>query len=73
MEDKVESAEHTVQALGEVESVLDQRGPGGLSPAEVEAKFRALESGAPAKPEAAAKGELEDELQALKKKVRIEI
>lgn len=40
MEDKVESAEHTVLALGEVDAVLDDRGPGGLSQAEVEAKFR---------------------------------
>jgi phage shock protein A len=72
MEDKVETAEHTVQALGEVESVLDNRGPSGLSQAEVEAKFRALESGAaPAAPAAPAKSEVEDELQALKKKIRI--
>jgi phage shock protein A len=71
MEDKVETAEHTVQALGEVESVLDNRGPSGLSQAEVEAKFRALESGASASPAAPAKSEVEDELQALKKKIRI--
>jgi phage shock protein A len=73
MEDKVESAEHTVQALGEVEAVLDPRGPTGLSPAELEAKFRALESGTTPNPAAPAKSEVEDELQALKKKIRIEI
>jgi phage shock protein A len=73
MEDKVENAEHTVQALGEVDAVLDNHGPSGLSPAEVEAKFRALESGAPAGPASPAKSEVEDELQALKKKIRIEI
>ena len=71
MEDKVETAEHTVLALGEVDAVLDNRGPSGLSPAEVEAKFRALESGAPESPASPAKSEVEDELQALKKRVRI--
>jgi phage shock protein A len=71
MEDKIETAEHTVLAQGEVEAVLDGRGPGGLSPAEVEAKFRALESGSSASPASPAKGEVEDELQALKKKIRI--
>ena len=73
MEDKVETAEHTVTALGEVDSLLDPRGPTGLSPAELEAKFRALETGASASPGAPAKSEVEDELLALKKKVRIEI
>jgi len=71
MEDKIEHAEHSVLAQGEVNAVLDGRGPGGMSPAEVEAKFRALESGAVASPGAPAKSEVEDELQALKKKVRI--
>jgi phage shock protein A len=73
MEDKIETAEHTVLALGEVESLLDNRGPSGLSPAEVEAKFRVLESGVAASPASPAKSEVEDELQALKKKVRIEV
>jgi phage shock protein A len=73
MEDKIEHAEHTVLAQGEVDAVLDGRGPGGLSPAEVEAKFRALESGASANPAAPAKSEVDDELLALKKKIRIEI
>jgi phage shock protein A len=73
MEDKVETAEYTVAALGDVENVLNERGPTGMSQAEVEAKFRALESGKPAAASAPAKNELEDELQALKKKIRIEI
>ena len=71
MEDKIETAEHTVLALGEVDAVLDNRGPSGLSQAEVEAKFRALESGSPGTPASPAKTEVEDELQALKKKIRI--
>jgi phage shock protein A len=69
MEDKIENAEHTVLAQREVNAALDGRVPGGMSPAEIEAKFRALESGAsPASP---VKSEVEDELQALKKRVRI--
>jgi phage shock protein A len=71
MEDKIEHAEHSVLAQSEVNAALDGRGPGGMSPAEVEAKFRALESGTPATSGAPDKNELEDELQALKKKVRI--
>lgn len=69
MEEGVENVEHTLQAQGEVDAALDGRVPGGLAPAEVEAKFRALESGqTEASP---AKSEVEDELQALKKRVRI--
>lgn len=72
MEAGVENAEHVVQAQREVDAALDGRGPGGMSPAEVEAKFRALESGASTNPAAPAKSEVDDELQALKKKIRIE-
>ena len=71
MEEKIEGAEHTLLAQGEVDATLDGRGPGGMSPAEVEAKFRALESGASASPGGAAKTEVDDELLALKKRVRI--
>ncbi len=71
MEAGIEHVEHTVLAQSEVEAALDGRGPGGLSPAEVEAKFRALESGQSANPSTPAKSEVDDELQALKKKVRI--
>ena len=71
MEDKIEHVENTVLAQGEVNAALDGRGPGGMSPAEVEATC-ALESGAAASPAPRlAKSEVEDELQALKKKVRI--
>src|SRR5450755_2197603 len=71
MEDKIENAEHTVLAQSEVDSALDDRGPSGMSPAEVEAKFRALESGVGASSASPAKSEVDDELQALKKKIRI--
>jgi hypothetical protein len=42
-----------------------------MSPAEVEAKFRALESGVSADPAKPQKSEVDDELSALKKKIRI--
>src|SRR5882724_7504767 len=66
MEDKVEQAEHTVLAQSEVNAALDGRGLGGTSPAEVEAKFRVLESGSATTLASPAKSEVEDELQALK-------
>jgi phage shock protein A len=71
MEEKIEGVEHTLSAQNEVDAALNPPGPSGLSKAEVEAKFRALESGASADPGAPAKSEVDDELQALKKKVRI--
>jgi phage shock protein A len=74
MEDGIENVEHTVQAQGELEAVFDGRGPGGLSPAEVEAKFRVLEAGAVSGSAGApTKTEVDDDLLALKKKIRIEI
>ena len=71
MEDKIESAEHGVLAQREVDAALAGPSPTGMSPAEVEAKFRALESGASSAPAAPAKSEVDDELSALKKKIRI--
>jgi len=71
MEAKIEGVEHTLLAQGEVDAALEGRGPGGLSPAEVEAKFRALESGAATSPGAAATSDVDGELLALKQKVRI--
>ncbi|HEX3775305.1 MAG TPA: PspA/IM30 family protein [Polyangiaceae bacterium] len=72
MEDKIENAEYTVSALGDVENVLTDRGPSGMSKAEVEARFRALESSTGATPAVPEKSEVDDELQALKKKIRIQ-
>ena len=71
MEDKIEHAEHTVLAEHEVNAALDGRSPGGMSHAEIEAKFRALESNSSPAADAPAKGEVEEELAALKKKIRI--
>ena len=72
MEDKIETAEHTVLAQSEVDAALAGPSPSGMSRAEVEAKFRELESGASSDPAAPAKSEVDDELSALKKKIRIE-
>ena len=71
MEDKIETAEHTVLARSEVDAVLDNRGPSGMSTAELEARFRSLESGTGASSASPAKTEVDDELSALKKKIRI--
>lgn len=73
MEDQLEAVETSVQAQRELDAVLDGRGPGGMTRSEVEAKFRALESGE-ALPggEAPARSDVEDELQAIKKRVRVQ-
>jgi phage shock protein A len=71
MEDKIEHSEHTLLAQDEVNAALTERSPGGMTAAEVEAKFRALESGGAPAAVVPAKSEVEDELQALKKKIRI--
>ena len=72
MEDQIEGVEASITAQREVDEALGTgRGPGGLTRDEVEAQFRALEHGKP--PEAGASGgsEVDDELAALKKKIRI--
>ena len=59
-------------AQREVEEALGTgRGPGGMTQDEVEAKFRALEYGS-ADTASPARSEVDDELQALKKRIRIE-
>lgn len=68
MEAQIEGVESAVAAQREVEDAL--RGPGGMTPAEVEAKFRRLEAGVAEGGEAS--GEIDAQLAALKKKVRIE-
>lgn len=74
MEDQIEAVETTVQAQRELDDVLNPKGPSGLSRSEVEAKFRALESGAvPAAPGAAPVTEVDQELEQLKKRVRVKI
>jgi phage shock protein A len=70
MEDQIEAVETTVQAQREVDDALAGRGPLGMSAAEVEAKFRALEAGV--QPSGAPQhGPLDEELEALKRKVRV--
>ena len=69
MEDQIEGVESAVAAQREVEDAL--RGPGGMSRAEVEAKFRRLEAGVTTD-EDGGSTEIDEELKALKKKVRVE-
>jgi len=68
MEDQIEGVEASVQAQRELDQALGTRGPSGLSTAEVEAKFRALESGAS---EGQASPDVEAELKVLKQKLRV--
>ena len=72
MEDQIEGVETAFQAQREVEEALQGgRGPGGMTRDEVEAKFRALEYGGPRDEGSASSNEVDDELAALKKKIRI--
>ncbi|HLV65530.1 MAG TPA: PspA/IM30 family protein [Polyangiaceae bacterium] len=68
LEDQIEGVEASVAAQRELDGVLGVRTPSGLTAAELEAKFRALEGGAaPGAPDP----EVEAELDALKRKVRV--
>ncbi len=70
MEDQIEGVEAAFQAQREVDEALGGgRGPGGMTPDEVEAKFRRLEFGGGEG--SAERSQVDDELAALKKKVRI--
>jgi phage shock protein A len=71
MEDQIDAVETTVQAQREVDDALGGRGPAGMSRDEVEAKFLALEAGSSSAVAGSAPSEVDDELQALKKKVRV--
>ncbi len=68
MEDQIEGVEASVQAQRELDVALGPGGPSGLTPSELEAKFRALEAPA-AGPTAAP--DVEAELSALRQKIRI--
>ena len=68
MEDQIEGVEASVQAQRELDQALGNRGPTGLSSAELEAKFRALEAGGS---EAQASPDVEAELKVLKQKLRV--
>jgi len=72
MEDQIEAVETSLQAQRELEDVVGGRGPGGMTREEVEAKFRALESGQAPAPGAPARPDVEEELEAIKKRVRVE-
>lgn len=72
MEDQLEAVETTVQAQRELDSVLSAPGPGGMTRDEVEAKFRALEAGVGPVAEKLKHSEVDEELQAIKKRVRVE-
>ena len=71
MEDQIEGVEAAVQAQSELDELLSDRGPTGLSRAEVEAKFRALE-GSGYRADSEQTSAVDDELKALKKKIRID-
>ena len=72
MEDQIEAVETTVQAQRELDGVLNEPGPGGMTRDEVEAKFRALEAGVGPVAEKLKHSEVDEELQAIKKRIRIE-
>ena len=71
MEEQIEGVETTFEAQREIDEALGGRGPGGLSADEVEAKFRRLEAEGGARGGAAAGDEVDEELQALKKRIRV--
>jgi phage shock protein A len=72
MEDQIEGVEAAVQAQREVDEALGLgRGPGGMTKEEVEAKFRHLEHGGGGPGEPKGGKEVDDELAALKKRIRI--
>jgi phage shock protein A len=69
MEDQIEGVEAAIAAEREVSQALGAPGPSGMSRDEVEARFRALEAGAP--PAASAEN-VDDELAALKTRIRVD-
>jgi phage shock protein A len=73
MEDQIEGIEASVEAERELDALFGQRGAGsvsGLGAAEVEAKFKKLEAQAA---EPVVSQEIEAELAALKRKVRVKV
>jgi phage shock protein A len=72
MEDQIEAVETTVQAQRELDGILNEPGPGGMTRDEVEAKFRQLEAGVGPSAEKLKNTEVDDELAAIKKRVRVE-
>ncbi|HEU5077116.1 MAG TPA: PspA/IM30 family protein [Polyangiaceae bacterium] len=74
MEDQIEGVETALAAQNEIDSALREDGPTGMSRADIEAKFRALEgSGTYGEPgKATPTSAVDEELSALKKKIRID-
>jgi phage shock protein A len=73
MEDRIDNIDAVFEAQREVDEVLAEgRGPGGMTRAEVEAQFAALERNTTVEPAADGGGELEAELSALKKRFRVQ-
>jgi phage shock protein A len=71
MEDRLDSIDTVFEAQREVDAALSEgQRPGGMTAAEVEAQFAALERGTPESSEPSSSG-VDDELQALKKKYRV--
>jgi phage shock protein A len=71
LEAEIDGVELAVQAQREVDEALRPSGAGGLSPEEVEARFRQLEAGQGGATAGPGGGEVEEELQAIKRKFRI--
>lgn len=73
MEAQIEGVDAAIAAQREVDEALRGAGPSGMTRDEVEAKFRSLEHGGGAASAApGAPSAIDDELTALKRKVRIE-
>jgi phage shock protein A len=73
MEDRIDNIDAVFEAQREVDEALaERRGPGGMTRAEVEAQFAALERKTTLEPAGDSGGELEAELSALKQKFRVQ-
>ena len=72
MEDRIDNIDLVFEAQREVDEALaERRGPSGMTRAEVEAKFVALESRGSSEPPPSGGAELDEELARLKKKYRV--
>lgn len=72
MEDRLDNVDLVFEAQREVDEALaERRGPGGMTRAEVEAQFAALERGEPQAPASAGNPDLDAELSDLKRKYRV--
>jgi hypothetical protein len=73
MEDRLDSVDAVFEAQREVDEALAEgRGPAGLNKLELEAQFRALESGTASDTGGSAEAGVDEELSALKKKYRVQ-